>query len=189
MKKWISILVCNIMMTTLFFYSPAIAQEPSIQPTTKQRSEPLSLSEELTDILSTSGEKRIPVMIRFQDNYDAAKIEAEAVIEAQNTKTELTAARNKILAKHVNIARENFMKSAGIATEDVDSYCSLIPLISLAWLSPVQIKQLTLHPDVLEIEYVDTEQKTEAFAIEGATSIGGNMATDNVRRVTPEVAA
>jgi hypothetical protein len=34
-----------------------------------------------------------------------------------------------------------------------------------------------------------TEQKTEAFAIEGATSIGGNMATDNVRRVTPEVAA
>ena len=53
----------------------------------------------------------------------------------------------------------------------------------------MQIKQLTLHPDVLEIEYVDTEQKTEAFAIEGATSIGGNMATDNVRRVTPEVAA
>lgn len=179
MKKWFSVLICSIILTALCFYFPATAQEPPNPPTLKQRSEPLPLSDELSSILSTSGKTKIPVMIRFRDDYDEARIEEEAMIEASNTKSTLSSARNLVLSKHVKEARESFMKSAGISPEDVESYCSLIPLISLAWLSPEHIKQLTLHPDVLGIEYIDTTQKTETFAIDGATSIGGNFAPSN----------
>lgn len=165
MKKWISVLICAIMLGSLIVHSPVTAQDTELQTTPEPVIPPSPISDKLAKILSSSSDEKIPVMIRFRDDYDEAKVEEEALALSKNSesKKDLTAARNEVLTELVTAAREELIKSTGISKEDIESHCTLIPFISLAWLTPNQIKQLASHPDVLSIEYVDVQRSVETY--------------------------
>lgn len=101
--------------------------------------------------------------------------QAELMVEYDK----VSAARIDLIESHVQCAVMNFLGEAGIALENVDSMCTLIPLISLVWLTPEQILKLVDNPLVTHIEFVDVEQKVESYATSGKTIIGGNEATNS----------
>lgn len=131
-----------------------------------------TLSDELYAIINwqitNSSSEKIPVSISYIDNYDAKKIEEMAyelanVDEEERHLSELekcdkvARARTELNKQHIQQALEKFVIETGISESDIERVCSLIPLISLAWLTPEQLLELADSPLVGRIEYVDVD--------------------------------
>lgn len=105
--------------------------------------------------IENGSSEKIPVSIEYKDNYDAKKIEVMANAMAGD----VAKARTQLNKQHIEQALEKFVKETGISYSDIESACSLIPLINLAWLTPEQLLELAEAPLVSHVEYVDVEEK------------------------------
>lgn len=136
----------------------------------------LALSDELYAIINWQIEnglsEKIPVSIEYKDNYDAkeieemayalAKVDKEQMVNAKNEELlvmcdKVAQARTQLNKLHIQQALEKFVTETGISYSDIENSCSLIPMISLAWLTPEQLLEVAESPLVGHIEYVDVD--------------------------------
>lgn len=79
-----------------------------------------------------------------------------------------------MIVEHVEKATASFIKDANINPQDIESVCTLIPLIQLVWLTPAEIQELNQNSSVVHIEYIDATQKFQTYANNARAIIGGN---------------